>query len=31
MNHLIRSPPHSEEQVLRARWPDEDRATGDPR
>jgi hypothetical protein len=31
MNHLIRSPPHSEEQVLRARRPNENRAARDPR
>lgn len=31
MNLLMRSPSHSEEQVLRARWSDEDRIARDPR
>ena len=31
MNYLIRSPSHSEEQVLRARGPNEDCTARDPR
>lgn len=31
MNHLMRSPSHSEEQVLRARRSNEDRIARDPR